>query len=147
MVSNGPPSKAVMHGNPAGQCFVNCSSRRRFFAKCMLMKLDTVRKPISLGVHNFRMGDPKTMISSSFDKSWRGVSFRLIHLASPTHVSLTTSEDLLIKVNIDVIEKYCKPDIVYLDKPIPTSMYTKRSAYIWRCACHLAAPSAYTWAE
>ena len=70
-----------------------------------------------------------------------------INVAPPSHVSLATSEESQIKENIDIIEKHCKPGIVYVDEPISTGMYPKTSAYIWSCACQFAASSAYTWAE
>ena len=146
MVSNWPPSKAVLHANFWGQCHFNCGSRRGFCEKCTLTKPETVRKPISLGAHNFRTGDPKTMISSSFDRPWRALSFVYTNIAPFTYVSLTASKESQIKDNIDIIEKHCKPGIVYVDEPTLTGMYPKTRAYIWSCACHLAASSAYAWA-
>ena len=147
LVSNLLPSEAVLQANVLAQYHVNCSGRRDFCAKWTFMKLDTVRKPISLGAHYFRTADLKTIRSSSFDSSWRALYLLSMNVASRTHVSMKTSAEAQIMENIDVIDKYCEPGIVYVDEPISTGIYTITSADTKNCACHFAVQSAYTWAE
>ena len=62
----------------------------------------------------------------------RSSTYKIVwtNVAPPTHVSLATSEESQIKENIDIIEKHCKPGIVYVDEPTLTGMYPKTSAYI-----------------